>query len=191
MDLVPLALIITRYLLSDQVKTDELATAAEEASRSVEEYIEQNAAEDGPLAEVMEDGRVNKALIATRLSQIRRGIPDPDEVEALKHLLKLNDTETRARRAVKEAQAALSLAALGQYGQLTKVDVEDLVLDSKWRTELARRIIGEIESLVFGLVSRLRQLGERYEKTVADLDAELRMLHAAVDDHLAAMGVKA
>ena len=49
MDLVPPALIVARYFADEQAKVDELTAAAEEASRAVEEYIEEHGVEDGLL----------------------------------------------------------------------------------------------------------------------------------------------
>ena len=53
MDLISPALIVARYFPGEQAKVDELAAAAEEASRAVEEYIDEHSGEDGPLAEAM------------------------------------------------------------------------------------------------------------------------------------------
>ncbi len=62
MDLIPPALIVARYFADEQAKVDELTAAAEEASRAVEEYIEEHGVEDGLLAEAMDDDKISKAL---------------------------------------------------------------------------------------------------------------------------------
>ena len=107
MDLIPPALVVTRYFADEQAKVDDLTAVAEEASRAVEEYIEVNAVEDGLLAEAMDDDKISKALASTRLKEARREGSDLDEVKALEHLLKLYDAEAAAKKTVKEAQAAL------------------------------------------------------------------------------------
>ena len=81
----------------------------------------------------MDDDKISKALASARLKEAKREGSDPDEVEALEHLLKLYDAEAAAKKAVKEAQAALDLATLKQYGNLTEDDVKTLVLDDKWQ----------------------------------------------------------
>lgn len=189
MDLIPPALIVARYVADEQAKIDELTAAAEEATRAVEEYVEEHAVEDGLLADAMDDDKISKALIAARLKAIRTG-GDPEEIKALQHVTKLYNAEAAAKKAVKDAQADLDLATLKKYGDLTEDDVKSLVLDDKWQTTVVRRVGGEVEALTLDLVARIQQLGERYAETVSDLDAELEKLEAKVAGHLAAMGVE-
>lgn len=188
MDLIPPALIVARYFADEQAKVDELAAAAEEATRAVEEFIEEHAVEDGLLADAMDDDKISKALVAARLKAIKRG-GDPDENKALQHATKLYNAEATARKAAKDAQAELDLATLKKYGDLTEVDIKTLVLDDKWRATIVRRVTGEVEALTLDLVARIQQLGERYAQTVADLQDELVSLEAKVASHLADMGV--
>ncbi|MBU8840635.1 type I restriction-modification system subunit M [Mycolicibacterium goodii] len=189
MDLIPPALIVARYFADEQAKIDELTAAAEEATRAVEEYVEEHAVEDGLLADAMDDDKISKALVAARLKAVKTG-GDPDEVKALQHVTKLYNAEAAAKKAVKDAQADLDLATLKKYGALTEDDVKSLVLDDKWQATVVRRVAGEVEALTLDLVARIQQLGERYAETVSDLDAELEKLEAKVAGHLAAMGVK-
>lgn len=54
MDLIPPALIVAHYFADSQVAIGELTVAAEEATRAVEEYVEEHAVEDGLLADAMD-----------------------------------------------------------------------------------------------------------------------------------------
>ncbi|MFF0817587.1 type I restriction-modification system subunit M [Rhodococcus sp. NPDC003318] len=189
MDLISPALIVARYFADQQVKADNLTAAAEESTRAVEEYIEEHAVEDGSLADAMEDDKISKALVATRLKVIKVG-GDHDEIKALQQVTKLYNAEAAAKKAAKDAQAELDLATLKKYGDLTENDIKKLVLDDKWHATVARRVAGEVEALTLGLVTRIQQLGERYAATVEDLNSELSNLEAKVEGHLAAMGVK-
>ena len=71
MDLIPPALIVARYFTSEQAKIDDLTAAAEEASRAVEEYVEEHTDEDGLLAEAIDDDKINKALASARLKEAK------------------------------------------------------------------------------------------------------------------------
>lgn len=189
MDLIPPALIVARYFADEQATIDDLSVAADEATRAVEEYIEEHAVEDGLLAEAMDDdGKISKALIAARLKRLKTG-GDPDEVKALQRATKLYNTETSTKKAVKDAQAELDLATLKKYGDLTEGEIRTLVLDDKWRVTVIRRAAGEVEALTLDLVARIQQLGERYAATVSELDAELQKLEAKLAGHLAKMEV--
>jgi type I restriction enzyme M protein len=189
MDLIPPALVVARYFANKQAEVDTLSAGAEEASRSVEEYTEEHAVEDGLLAEAMDDGKITKVLASTRLKVARHEGTDPEEIKALQHLIKLYNDEAVAKKAAKEAQAALDLATLQKYGDLSLPDVKQLVLDDKWAATVRDRITGEVNALTLALVSRIQQLGERYAETVGALDAELEKLETRVAIHLADIGV--
>ncbi|MEV1328421.1 type I restriction-modification system subunit M [Micromonospora costi] len=189
MDLIPPALVVARYFADEQAEVDTLNVAAEEASRAVEEYIEEHGDEDGLLAEAMDDGKISKVLASTRLKVARHDGADPEEINALQHLIKLHNDEAIAKKAAKEAQAALDLATLKKYGDLTLPEIKRLVLDDKWAATIRDRVTGEVNALTLALVARIQQLGERYVETVGALDAQLEKLEARVASHLAAMGV--
>ncbi len=189
MDLVPPALIVARYFADEESKAKELNAAAEEATRAIEEYIEEHAIEEGLLADAMDDDKISKALVTARLRAIKRD-GNSDEIKALQDAITLYDNEAAAKKAAKDAQTAVDLAALKKYGDLTDEDVKSLVLDDKWQVSIARRVTGEVEALTLALVSRIQELGERYAQTVAVLDAELEALEAKIAEHLKAMGVE-
>lgn len=138
----------------------------------------------------MDDDKITKALAAARLKEAKREGSDQDEVKALQHLLDLYDAEAIAKKAAKEAQAALDLAALKKYGDLTESDVRVLVLDDKWVATIAGRITDEVNALTLALVGRIQQLGQRYDITLDDLETEVARLDTRVSAHLADMGLK-
>ncbi|WP_330246122.1 type I restriction-modification system subunit M [Streptomyces sp. NBC_00562] len=190
MDLIPPALIVARYFADEQEKVDGLMTAAEEAARAVEEYVEEHAVEEGLLAEAMDDGKISKVLASARQKVARYEGADPDEVAALAHLIKLYNAEAVAKKAAKEAEAALNLATLKKYGDLTEDDVRTLVLDDKWRTTIARRVVSETVALTLVLVRRIQQLGVRYAETASALNIKRDELEARVGKHLVNMEIR-
>jgi len=189
-DLIPPTLIVARYFAEEQVKLDGLVAAADDAARAVEEYVEEHAVEDGLLAAAMEDDKISKLIAASRLRVAKREGSDPEEVEALEHLITLYNAEADAKKSAKDAQAALNVSNLEKYGDLTVPEVKTLVLDDKWKATITGRIASEVNSLTLALVARIQQLGERYAETVGALDAELEKLEVQVAGHLADMGIK-
>ncbi|MFA5605893.1 MAG: type I restriction-modification system subunit M [Leucobacter sp.] len=190
MDLIPPSVMVSTYYYDTATEIDNLTAAAEEATRAVEEYIEEHAVEDGLVAEAMDDDKITKALAAARLREAKKHRGDPAEIKALQQLIKLYDAESKAKKSVKELQAALDETVLSEYGNLTEDDVKTLVLDDKWHSTVLRRVEGEAEKCTIDLVARIQQLGERYADTVSSLDAQLEKLEATMVDHLAAMGVE-
>ncbi|MCO7221506.1 type I restriction-modification system subunit M [Klenkia sp. PcliD-1-E] len=190
MDLIPRALVVARFLADEQAEVDNLNVVAEETTRAVEEFVEEHAVEDGLLADAMDDDKISKALVATRLKVAKREGAEPDEIEALQRMLSLYDAEATAKRAARDAQAALDLATLTKYGELSMPEVKQLVLDDKWHATVVTRVAREVTALTLALVQRIRELGERYAETAGALDAELNELESKILGHLAAMGVE-
>lgn len=189
MDLIPPALIVARYFAKDLENLDTLIASVEEATRSVEEYIEEHAVEDGLLAEAIDDDKISRTLATARLRVAKREGSDPDEIAALEHLLKLYDTEAAGKKVVKAMQDTLDKKTLAKYGDLSENDIKAIVLDDKWATTVASRVLAEAEALTLALVGRIRVLGKRYAETTSALETRLASLEARVAAHLAAMGV--
>ena len=189
-DLIPPALVVARYLGDKQAEVDDLTVAAEEATRAVEEYVEEQAVEDGLLADAMEDGKISKVTVSARLKDVKSSVTEREEIDALGHALLLYNREAAAKKAAKDTQAALDLATLKKYGDLTLPEIKKLVLDDKWQTTLVNRAAEEVTGLTLDLVARIQELGERYEATVAALDKELDELAAKTASHLADLGVR-
>ncbi|MFE7464605.1 type I restriction-modification system subunit M [Streptomyces sp. NPDC057499] len=189
MDLIPPALVVARYFADEQAEADALSAAADEASGSVKDYLEEHATEDGLLAEALEDGKISKVLATARFRVARHEGTDPEEIKALQHLIKLYNDEAVAKRTAKEAQAALDLATLKKYGDLTVPDIKQLVLDDKWHATIAGRVAHVVNSMAVALVGRIQELGERYAETVDDLTTELAKLESLVAGQLTDMGV--
>ncbi|HEY3959862.1 MAG TPA: type I restriction-modification system subunit M [Solirubrobacteraceae bacterium] len=189
MDLIPPVLVVARYFADEQVKLEELNARAEEAARLVEEHTDEHAVEDGLLAAAVEDGKITKAFASARLKDAQRENSDAEEIAALEKVIALFNEESAAKGLAKEAQAALDLATLEKYGDLSEADVKTLVLDDKWETTVSGRVASVLTSLVLGLVGRIHELGERYAETMGDLEAELEERSIQVVSHLAEMGV--
>jgi type I restriction enzyme M protein len=190
MDLIPPSLIVARYFADERARVDDLNVKAEEASRTVEEYIEENAVEDGLLADAMDGDKISKALATARLRDAKREASDPYEIKALQQLIGLYDDESTAKKMAKEAQAALDLTTLKKYSNLTEADIKALVLDDKWCAAIITLVEGERSALTRALVGRIQQLGKRYAETLKVLEAGLTELDRRVATHLTEMGVR-
>lgn len=189
-DLIPPALVVARHFTAEQSSLEKLYAAAEEASRNVEEYIEEHSVEDGGLSAAMDDDKINKVLAIARLKIAKREESNLEEVGVLEHLIKLYNAEATAKKAAKEAQAHLDLVTLKKYADLDENSIKQLVLADKWRSTIDERIAGEVNALTLELVARLQQLGKRYEATIGDLTAEVERLEAKMAGHLAKMGME-
>ena len=189
MDLLPPDLVVARYFATERAEVDELNALAEQASQTVEEFIEENSGEDGLLADAMDDDKISKMLATARLKVAKYEDPRSDEVAGLTRLVGLYKVEAEAKKTAKDAQAELDRKVLTRYAKLTTEDIQSLVIDDKWGARFVRGAQAELDVLIRRLVDRLVVLGSRYAATLSDLDAEFRRLASSVAEHLTAMGV--
>lgn len=188
-DVIPPRLIVARFFPELQQAVDDAQAKAEELGREIEELVEEHGAEGGLLADALtEAGKLTAASVKARQ---KSGEAEPEEAKLLKHVAKLMTAETAAKKAVKEAEEALTEATLKKYPDLTEEEARVLVVDDKWLTDIADLIEAEIEARTEQMTARVRVLTERYGYTLPEITLEMKELSALVEAHLAAMGFQA
>jgi len=118
--------------------------------------------------------------------------PDNEAIEGVQVLsdfLKLYDDRTSLKSEIKEAEQQLDQATLKRFQSLTEEDVRSLVIDDKWLTAIQSDIQSEIDSISQRLTSRIKELAERYEHTMTEVDEEVSVLEDKVSAHLQKMGL--
>ena len=188
-ELIPEDLIIHRYFPQDQEAIDALEAERDAFSQELEELEEEHGGEDGLLTEAKTDkGRFSKASITARLIDIRRDKEAAEERKVLEQYLRTLEKESASNKKVKEAQKALSTKVNAQYGQLDSNAVKDIVVEDKWLTRLGEDVQAELDRVSQALTGRVKELAERYDKPLPELEAEVETLAATVEKHLEKMG---
>jgi type I restriction enzyme M protein len=142
------------------------------------------------LAEVTnERGRVTGAAVKHRLKTIRGEAESDEERDILKRCLALIEAESRAGKAVKEAQAALDRAVLARYTTLSEAEIKTLVVEDKWSAGIRAAIDHEVQRLTQQLAGRVRELEERYARPLPALEHDVEEFGAKVESHLRRMGL--
>ena len=191
-DLIPPQLVINRFFAEEQNTLDVLQQQQEQATQALESYIEEHSSsgsdseEEGLIEEAKNNnGKVSQKSLKDRLKESN----DTDETKVLEDCLTLLATEAKAKKAVKEAQAALKKQVFEKIPQLTIEEIKTLVIEDKWNASLHTEIQAEIERVTQQLAKRLKTLNERYKTPLPDLADEVDRLSGKVDEHLRAMGV--
>ena len=78
---------------------------------------------------------------------------------------------------------------LKKYPALTMGEIQTLVVQDKWLTDITAAIGAEVEARTETLTARVRVLTERYGQTLPQIMEDLAALEARLVGHLAAMGV--
>ncbi|MBD8104399.1 SAM-dependent DNA methyltransferase [Plantibacter sp. CFBP 8775] len=189
MDLLPPSLIVARYFSDEEAVVGALNAKLESASAAVIEHAEEHGADEGLLADAINDKGAYTKQLVTALIREARASGDRETLKCAQIALELVDSEAAARKAAKERQAALDEKVLRKFGELSVDEVKAIVLDGKWRSTLRKRVDDAVSNLTLKLVARVSAIGGRYAETVSELDAELEILEAGVAKHLAAMGL--
>lgn len=191
MDLIPPGLIINRYFAAEQAAIDELQARQETATRDLEEFIEEHTGEEGLLEDAMNDnGKVTKSSVRARLEKIGRNPEFAEERDALTRVMALIEAEAGAKKAVKEAQAALDKRVLARYATLTEDEIKTLVVEDKWFASIRAAIESEVQRLTQRLAGRVKELDERYARPLPEIEREVEAYRAKVEEHLRRMGVE-
>ena len=191
MDLIPPELIIARYFATERAVIGSLEVERETVSRELEEFVEEHTGQDGLLEDAINDkGKITKAGLKMQITTIPEdGEPESDEErKILTYCLALIDAQSKATKAIKDAQAALDLRVLKHYTKLTDVEIKLLVVEDKWFTSIRTAVEGEVQRLAQQLAGRVKELEERYARPLPVLERDVEVFSERVEDHLRRMG---
>ena len=194
MDVIPPALIVARWFTSEQANIENLRGIHESAASKLEDFVDEHSTstggEDGVLMGIANGlGRITKAAATGRLKTIRHEPEGDEEQDILMRCLELIDAESRARKAVREAQAALARAVLDRYAALTAAEIKALVVEDKWCASIKAAIADALQRLTQLLAGRVRQLTQRYARPLSEIEIEVEELTTKAAAHITRMGL--
>ena len=184
-DLVPKDLVTNRYFQTKKQVIEKLEAEKESIIAELTELEEEHSGEEGYFAELE---KVNKANIQKRLKEIKGETDVADETKILKAYLDLLTKQTAANIRIKDAEKELDEKLYAKYPALTEEEVKTLVVDDKWMQTIEKVVKSEIEQISQRLTNRIKELAERYEMPLPDIDREVIDLENKVNAHLEKMG---
>jgi type I restriction enzyme M protein len=184
-DLVPPNLMLQQFFKTEKEALEAMEAEKENLVAQLSELEEEHSGEEGYFAEF---DKVNKGSVAKRLKELAKNKDAKEELEVLNNYLDLTEQQAQLNAAIKKASEALNEKAWGQYAQLTTDDIKHLVVDAKWMRAMQTAIEGEMERISQRLTGRIKELMERYETPLPDIDKELTELENKVNAHLQKMG---
>ena len=159
-------------------------------NRLVAEIKQEHSGEEGLLSEVTnEKGNITKGDLGKRIKEIKAMTNEgKQELELLENYKQLLEKESDIKTRIKEAEKDLEKKVITKYPTLTIEEIKKLVVDLKWMTELENRIMGEVDRLAQTLAGRVKELANRYNETLPQIEKETETLTRKVDEHLKKMG---
>ena len=176
-------------------------TITQKAVKSKLKEVDHNSEEEVKLIEwvastkkVSADKKSLKNHSETIQSKIDKAIStDPSreylvELKVLNDYLNLLDEEKVLKDKIKAAESELDEKLYAKYPTLTPEEVKTLVVDDKWMATLQASIKAEIDHISQRLTNRIKELAERYETPLPNIDQEVKDLEEKVYAHLVKMG---
>lgn len=184
-DLVPKALLVQHHFAAEQAELDRLGAELEStqaAMTALEEEHDGDEAAFGPL------DKINDKEVKARIKEIGQDADAADELAVLKQWLALSEQAGALKKRIKTLDAELDAQALARYPTLSPGEVKTLVVDHKWMAALEAAVHGELDRVSQALTGRVKELAERYGRTMPELTQQVDELEARVAGHLAKMG---
>lgn len=188
-DLIAPELIVQRWFRHLQDEIDSLAEQREELSQRIDEIAEEQNPEDDLLAEVKTDkGKITKALVATRIKDIKHDPDSAEEMKLLKELNSLFEQETSLKADQKNKEKALGQQVNKKIAQLSQDELKSLLVEDKWLARLQSDLLDSIDLISHRFSSRLQELAERYAEPLPQIEQEVAELSQKVEENLRKMG---
>jgi len=187
-DLVPKELIVNKYFEVENNIISELNQKLDEATRLMEELVEENSWEEWLIEDAKADSwNITKWSLSARVKEIKWNDTYLDEQELLKKYLGLLNDEAKLKKEIKESEAELDKLAYLKYPQLTIDEIKELVVINKWINKINNSLHTELDRVSQTLTWRINELVYRYKNTLPELDSKVNDYENKVTDHLAKM----
>ena len=189
-DLIPKELVINRFLASEYQELVSIETELESVQAEIVSFEEEHAGDEGVLSDATNDkGSITKTTLTAFIKDNKSNPAEKESISLANEMLKLFNREAELKKDQKEKTIALDNLTLKTFKELTEDDVRTLVVDDKWLNSIKASIQTEIDAISQRLTGRVKQLSERYENTLIELDKETKTLEDKVSAHLEKMGL--
>jgi len=186
--LIPITLTINTYFAKEQKALDELNATLEQVGVDMDALKDEHGVEEGLLSEVIDNEKISKSNVLSRIKEVKHHADDMDELPVLEKYLALFEKEADTKKAIKDAEKELENNVLAKYPTFTQDEIKTLVVERKWMNELSARVLGEVDRLSHILAGRVKVLAERYSEPLPEIAQEVENLQEKVEVHLAKMG---
>ncbi len=188
-DLVPKALLVQHHFAAEQAELDRLSAELESTLAAQAELEEEHSEDDAVFGGF---DKINDKEVKSRIKEIgcdaTADEDSADELAVLKQWLDLSEQASGLKKRIKTLDTELDAKALARYATLTPDEVKALVVDHKWMAALDAAVHGELDRVSQALTGRVKELAERYGRTMPQLALQVDDLEARVAGHLAKMG---
>jgi len=176
---------VQHHFAAEQAELGRLTAELESAQAAQTELEEEHSGDDAVFNGF---DKINDKEVKSRIKEIGSEPDAGEELAVLKRWLTLSEQAGSLKKLIKKLDADLDAKALARYAALTVDEVKTLVVDHKWMAALNTAVHGELDRLSQALTGRVKELAERYGRTMPELAQQADDLEMLVTGHLAKMG---
>lgn len=189
-DLLPEDLVIDSYFKDEKEEIDNLESEKDNLESELQEFEEEHTGEDGLLEEVKNDkGNITKTELKKKIKELKKDENSEEELEVFEKYINLTDDIASIKKNIKKKEKALSKIVEEKLKNITEEEVKNIVIESKWIETIKGKILEEMERISYRLTSRIKELAERYDEPLPEIETEVQELEGKVKEHLRRMGV--
>jgi type I restriction enzyme M protein len=184
-DLIPKELLVATYFSAEKSVIENKQAELETLQASFTELEEEHSGEEGAFAELE---KINKAEVNKRIKEIKGNADFKEETKALNEWITLDTQQSELRANIKKLENTLDKLAYEKYPHLTEGEIKSILIDRKWMPVIEKTVKTEMNRISQRLTGRVKELIERYNITLPQLDEEIKSLEDKVNAHLKKMG---
>jgi len=185
---IPRKLLDAKFFAEESRAVREAESQLEQAKAALEEFIEEQGAEDAALADYIEDGKVDTRKLAKELKTLQKTRPQDESVPKMVEYFEKETAKKNAAKALADAEEKLESLERAKYPQLNDDEIKSLIVDDKWLATVKAGIDELYTAVSNRLSERIGILADRYAEALPELDAEGETLESEVEKSLQSMG---
>lgn len=188
--LIPPALIIQEFFQDEKTFLEDSQAEIDTLTAQKDEIIEEFGGEDGLLSKACDDnGKITKTTLPKGIRLLgKRTAQNAEEFDKMNELqtifLKLESLD----KEIKTKRPELENKVIKKYSQLDEETIKRVVIHKKWMDSIENRIKSEMENISHRLTQRIKELAERYDTPLPQIENDVNVLKSTVENHLKEMG---
>lgn len=189
--IIPTSLIIQEYFtdLSEEIEAVQSKIEAIKSRRS--EIDEEYSGEDTIISDAYDkENKTSQKLLKEALKKLGRKDKDNEEAyDLINEYLEILKNQPKLNKTLKDLNSKLEKSIIKKYPTLTEQEIKTLLVEKKWLKHIENRIESELDNICNRLSTRVKELVDRYEKSLIEIENEVESLTAKVEEHLKKMGM--
>ncbi|MFA5545883.1 MAG: type I restriction-modification system subunit M [Sphaerochaetaceae bacterium] len=187
---IPTSLIIQEYFPELQQQIEDIEAELDSIKSRKAEIDEEHGTEEGLLEDAYTDGKTSKKQLKDMLVNLgKRGDENAEAFDLLTEYIELLEKEPSMKKSLNALKDEIERKVISKYPKLSEEEIKTLIVDKKWFSTISERIESELDNISHRLSNRIKELADRYEKPLVDIEKEVDDLTSKVEEHLKAMGM--